>query len=110
MMKLAQANNVINLGPPNGFTVLNGLTIGGVISFLVAAVLILAGVLFFFMLVIGGFKFITSGGDPKKVAEAQGVLTWAVGGLVFIAIAYLILRLIAVFTGVNSILTFNIPG
>ncbi|OGM14712.1 hypothetical protein A3D84_00480 [Candidatus Woesebacteria bacterium RIFCSPHIGHO2_02_FULL_42_20] len=81
-----------------------------VFGFLIQSVLALAGVVFFIMLIAGGFKFITSGGDPKKVAEAQGVLTWAVGGLVFIAIAYLILRLIAVFTGVNSILTFNIPG
>jgi|SRR3989344_9507728 len=80
-----------------------------VFATVVRSVLALAGVVFFIMLIAGGYKYITSGGDPKKTAEAQGTLTWAVGGLVFIALAYLILRLIAAFTGVNSILNFTIP-
>jgi len=80
-----------------------------VFATVVRSVLALAGVVFFIMLLAGGYKYITSGGDPKKTAEAQGTLTWAVGGLVFIALAYLILRLIAAFTGVNSILNFTIP-
>ena len=79
-----------------------------VFATVVRSVLALAGVVFFIMLIAGGYKYITSGGDPKKTAEAQGTLTWAVGGLVFIALAYLILRLIAAFTGVNSILNFTI--
>ena len=80
-----------------------------VFATVVRSILALAGVVFFIMLLAGGYKYITSGGDPKKTAEAQGTLTWAVGGLVFIALAYLILRLIAAFTGVNSILNFTIP-
>ena len=79
-----------------------------VFATVVRSVLALAGVVFFIMLLAGGYKYITSGGDPKKTAEAQGTLTWAVGGLVFIALAYLILRLVAAFTGVNSILNFTI--
>src|SRR3989337_1789130 len=109
MMKLAQANNVINLGPPNGFTVLNGLTIGGVISFLVAAVLILAGVLFFFMLVIGGIQWIMSGGDKAKTEEARNRITAALIGLIIVFAAWLIIILVQNVFGL-SLLNFTIPN
>src|SRR3990167_5020712 len=108
MMKLAQANNVINLGPPNGFTVLNGLTIGGVISFLVAAVLILAGVLFF-MLVIGGIQWIMSGGDKAKTEEARNRITAALIGLIIVFAAWAIIILVQNVFGV-SLLNFTIPN
>lgn len=36
------------------------------------------------MFVYGGYMWISSGGDPARVQQAQGVLTWAVIGLVFL--------------------------
>jgi len=68
----------------------------------------LLGISLFVMLIIGGFKFITSGGDPKAVEEAKKTITWAVGGLVLASLAYFILILIYKFTGQASILQFNI--
>jgi hypothetical protein len=68
----------------------------------------LAGIVFFIMLIIGGFKYITAGGEPPQLESAKKTLTYAVAGLFFIALAYLILRFIAVFTGVESILNFQI--
>ena len=102
-MKLAQAVVPITNTP----STLKELEI--VFASIVRSLLALAGAVFFVMLIVGGYKYITSGGDPKKTAEAQGTLTWAIGGLVFVALAYLILRFVAVFTGVNSILNFEIP-
>lgn len=64
----------------------------------VTAILGLAGIALFLMLLVGGFKFITSGGDPKGVEAAKKTLTYAVGGLVLVASAYLILLFIAEFT------------
>ena len=66
---------------------------------LVGYFLALAGVLFFLMLIVGGYKYITSGGDPKSVEFAKKTLTYAIGGLIFIAVSFLILRFIEVFTG-----------
>lgn len=43
--------------------------------------------------------FITSGGDPKALAHAWGSVTWAFMGIFFMVLAYLVLRLIFVFTG-----------
>ncbi|QQG47641.1 MAG: hypothetical protein HY044_00965 [Candidatus Woesebacteria bacterium] len=68
----------------------------------------LAGIGFFVMLLIGGFKYLTSGGDPKAVESAKNTLTWAIFGLVAVALAFLILLAIANFTGVTSILNFQV--
>lgn len=61
----------------------------------------LAGIVFFIMLISGGFKYLTSAGDPKMVESAGKTLTFAVLGLVFIVISFLILRFIQDFTGIN---------
>ncbi len=34
------------------------------------------------MLIVGGYMWIVSGGDPARKQQAQGTLTWAVVGLV----------------------------
>ena len=73
----------------------------------VAAVLGLAGIALFIMLIVGGFKYITSGGDPKRVEAARNTLTFAIIGLVLIALAYLILVFIENLTGA-PILNFSI--
>ena len=67
-----------------------------------------AGVAFFILFIVGGFQYLTAGGNEQAVAGARKTLTYAILGLVFIALAYLILRLIATFTGVNGILNFQI--
>ena len=72
----------------------------GVFGNVVSVVLGLAGVVLFIMLILGGFSYITSGGDPKKVESARNTLTYAIGGMIFIALAYLIIKFIEVFTGV----------
>jgi hypothetical protein len=72
----------------------------GVFGNVVNVVLGLAGIVLFIMIILGGFSYITSGGDPKKVESARNTLTYAIGGMIFIALAYLILKFIEVFTGV----------
>lgn len=67
----------------------------------------LAAFAFFVMLVVGGFQYLFSGGDPKKGEAAQGTLTAAILGIVLIAGAYLILRVIEAFTGLD-LTTFKI--
>ncbi len=43
--------------------------------------------------------FITSGGDPKALAQAWSSVTWIFMGLVFMVLAWLALKLVAAFTG-----------
>ena len=76
---------------------------------IISTVLSLAGVALFIMLLVGGFGFLFSGGDPKKLEQARGTLGNAIMGLVVIVAAYLILRIIGAFTGVTDITTFQVP-
>ncbi len=67
------------------------------------------GLIFFFVLIAGGFQYLFSGGDPKKTAQASSSLTMAILGLAGIIISWLILSLISSLTGL-PILQFRIPG
>ena len=55
-----------------------------------------AGGVAFLLLVYGGFRLISSQGDPKALQEARGVITSAISGLLFIIFAVFILRLIGI--------------
>lgn len=70
--------------------------------------LAIGGILLFIMLVIGGFRYISAGADAKSAQSAQHTITFAIYGVIFLALAYLFLRLIAGFTGVEEILNFSI--
>lgn len=61
----------------------------------------LAGIAAFVMLLVGGFQFLTAGGDPKKTQAASSTLTYAIFGLVAVIAAWFILRFIEEFTGAN---------
>ena len=75
----------------------------------VIAIMQLAGVALFLMFIVGGFQFITSGGNPKQLEQARGTLTYAIIGVIVIVCAYLILKLIQAITGVD-VTIFNVPG
>lgn len=68
-----------------------------------------AGIALFIMLVIGGFKYLTSGGNPEETGKAAKTITTAILGLVLLLGAWLIILLIQEITGV-SLTEFVIPG
>lgn len=69
----------------------------------------LAGIAVFLMLIIGGFKYLTAGGDPKKAESAQKTITYAIFGLALLIGGWFILFFIEKFTGVE-VTKFVIPG
>ncbi|MCI0479221.1 pilin [Candidatus Uhrbacteria bacterium] len=75
-----------DLRPESGATsdlpTLIGNIIGGLMS--------LVGAILFVYLLYGGFRWMTAGGDEKKVGEARDVIKNAVIGLVIIVLAYAI--------------------
>jgi glucose uptake protein GlcU len=73
----------------------------GVFANVVKVALGFGGIALFIMLLIGGFKYLTAGEDPKAVEEARKTLTYAIGGLVLVAAAYLILVFIKQITGID---------
>jgi len=79
----------------------------GLFENIIGDLVALGGIVLFLMLIYGGFKYITSGDNPKAVESAKHTLTYAIGGMVLIAMGYLILVLINTFTGAD-ILNFII--
>jgi len=75
---------------------------------LIKTVVAFGAVALFMMLVVGGFKLLSSGGDPKKLQEAQGSVTQAIIGIAIMSVAYLIILTIEQFTGVG-ITDFTFP-
>lgn len=67
----------------------------------IKAVTALGALALFMMLLVGGFNFLFSGGDQKKLELARGTVTQAIVGIVIMALAYVIIRTIQVFTGVD---------
>lgn len=67
----------------------------------ISIALAFAAIVLFVMFLVGGFKYLTSGGDPKALEAAKGTLTHAIAGLVVLVLAFLILQLIKTITGVD---------
>lgn len=72
-----------------------------VFSNVVRAAVELALVVFFIMLVYGGFKYLTSGGDAKGTETGQKTITAALLGIVLLIGIWLILKFITAFTGID---------
>jgi len=71
----------------------------GMFSNLIGSLLSLAGIVLFVMILIGGFKYITSGGNAEAAAGARRTITYAIIGLIVVAGAYLVLVIIETLTG-----------
>lgn len=105
------AQETIKIQPNQGSTFgdLQNLQIQGIISGAIGLVLILVSLVFFFILVLGGLKWITSGGDEKKVGEARSQITNALIGLAIVFAAWAIMRLIGTVFGINILESITIP-
>ena len=108
-MDLLALNTTVNLNPPSGFQNLENISFGDLVGLAISFVLIVASVAFFFMLVLGGIKWITSGGDKGKTEAARNQITAGLVGLVIVFAAWAILTLVESFFGVN-LRSFNISG
>jgi len=69
----------------------------------------LAGFAAFIALIIGGFQYLTSGGDPKQAQKASSIITGAIIGLVVVMAVWFIFRLLKTLTGLDFFY-FAIPG
>lgn len=106
---LAQADR-INLKPQGDglSSKVSSLTIGGIITSLLKLALVIAIIVFFFILVIGGIRWIISGGDKGQTEQAKAQITAALIGLVIVFAAWAIAGLIGTFFGVD-IFNLDIP-
>ncbi len=60
---------------------------GGLINDVTNVVTVVAGIAAVVMIMVGGFKYITSGGESSKIQEAKKTIMWSAIGLVVIVLA-----------------------
>lgn len=93
---LAQiTGNVEGNFPPAGiFT-----SFGDVATTVVTILMGISGSIAIILIIIAGIKFVTSGGDPKKLAAAQATITYAIIGIAVTVLAFIILAALQEFLG-----------
>ena len=101
--------DTINLAPQGQFQPLQTVTVPGIISSSLTLVLIVAALVFFFMLVIGGIKWILSGGDKGQTEAARNQITAALVGLVIVFAAWAIMQLIGGLFGITIFNNLTLP-
>jgi len=71
---------------------------GGAITGIAAKVVnlfsIVVGAVAILMIIVGGFRYITSGGDSNRVGGAKNTLIYAIIGLVIVALAQVIVHFV----------------
>lgn len=85
-------------------------TIQGVECLLVnvlATAVTIIGITAFVMFLVGSFRYLTAGSNTKGVEGGRNAITFAILGIIVALASFLILRFIANFTGVQTILQFN---
>jgi hypothetical protein len=76
--------------------------IANVISFALNLVMVVALLLVFLYLILGGIQWITSGGDKGKTEEARNKITSAVIGIIILAASYALVQFVAYILGLGS--------
>jgi len=72
----------------------NGAQLSKVIKLVLEILSTVAGIAAVIMIVIGGLKYVTSGGDSSKVSSAKSAIIYALVGLVVVAMAQFIVRFV----------------
>lgn len=109
MHKLLADTISLTPAPNSGFEQLGGITVAGIVSALIRLAVVIAAIVFFFILVIGGIRWIASGGDKAQTEAARNQITAALVGLVIVFAAWAIVALINTFFHVN-IFSLSIPS
>jgi len=88
---------------------LNEITVNKVLIFAINGILIIAGILSFFFLLIGGIQWILAGGDKEGTEKSRKKITAALIGLAIVFSAYALAALVNAIFGID-ILNFRIPS
>ncbi len=68
--------------------------LAGFVSSMVSLITNLVGIASVVMIILGGFKYVTSGGDSGKIGEAKKMIAGAVIGLIIVIFSYAIVTFV----------------
>ena len=89
---LLKANTVAAVGACNDSETNN--TLQSLVDTVVNVLSLLVGLVSVVFVLIGGFKYITSGGDAGKINSAKTTIIYAMLGLAIVAVAQVIVRVV----------------
>ena len=97
---IAQTNVPLEITPPAvGISASTG--VGTIVSNVFTIIFIIAVLIVVFMLVIGAFQWIMSGGDKEAVGNARKRITHALIGLAILSLAWFIVTIVGGILGIN---------
>lgn len=71
-----------------------GTTVSGLVSTVVNIFSWIVGIVAVIMIIVGGFKFITSGGDSNGVASARSTIIYSLVGLAVAALSQMLVQFV----------------
>jgi hypothetical protein len=71
-----------------------GNTLGNLISEVINIMSVLVGAICVIMIIVGGFRYVTSGGESNSVSGAKNTIIYAIVGLVIVALAQIIVHFV----------------
>ncbi len=71
-----------------------GTDLQGLIRTLLTLFSIIVGITAVIMIIVGGFKYITSGGDSNKITSAKNTIVYAIVGLVIAGLAQFLVQFV----------------
>lgn len=77
-------------------------TLGSIVGELLKYIFPIAGTLMFVFIIIAGFQWMTSSGDPKKVESARNRMTYAILGFVLLITSYWLAKIVQVIISPNQ--------
>lgn len=93
----------IETSQTSGFKGLMDLTPAGIVSGAIGLLMLGVALIFFFILILGGIKWVTSEGDEKKVGAARAQITNGLIGLAIVFASWAIMKLIETVFGISII-------
>lgn len=102
-LSLVKSVFAADLNPPTGYTALGTITFDSVIKGILQILLFLGFFLAMVFLLIGGIRWIASGGDKAAAESARGTLTAAIIGLIIVLATWAIVNIIEGMFGINIV-------
>lgn len=76
--------------------------IGSVVNLVVTNIFLLAGLILFIGVVMGGFTLMTKGSNPDDMDKGKKMLTYSAMGFVLIFVSYFVVKLVLQLLGINN--------
>ncbi len=84
--------------------------VGCLVANILSIALTVLGIIGFIMIIYAAFNLMLMGGNSQATEKSKNTITYAIIGIVLALSSFIIINLIASFTGIEVIKNFSIPG